>query len=200
MKRGGKHYAVSGETTRIDIINTKRESSGDTVEFKPPVKHRRISYFLFTLLVCALLAGMAAAVLAVDYWGREISDGTETAFAFGISEEGKARLSFLGRNYDADISFLAPAADFFARAGEVIGSQVPESLRFLMGSVPKIYDAVTDAVSAAVKWIRDLVTGEDEDTSGTVFTAWAPSSTNRPCTAELTGIAPPAGVPNSEGR
>ena len=126
----------------------KNPSGGDTREFVFPQKHTRAGLFFFTFVTCLLLAAAAAAVLAVDYGGRAMNVGAEPTAAFAVSEAGEAHLSFLGRDYRADVSFLLAADSFLTRTAGYLSRRVPASLRLAVKELPVLYDKTEKTAKA----------------------------------------------------
>ena len=122
----GRHYrrptCVTGGTTREYRVK----------------RHKNASLFLFTLTACLLLALAAAGVLAVDFGGRAVREGAEPTAAFAVSEAGQAKLSFLGREYRADVSFLLSADRFLVKTGTHLSRLTPACLRLAVAGLPTV--------------------------------------------------------------
>lgn len=132
-KKRGAHFAVRG----------KSPSSGDTREFALPSKHHYLSYFFFTLFICILLVSLALAILSVDFFGRSTFEKTDATLALAISESGQAKLSLLGKEYTADVSFLAPLSDALCEGAEIIKKATPKSILVFFEGVPQVYGAAS---------------------------------------------------------
>lgn len=156
MSKQGKRFAPRRKKIKSD--QTPQSSiNGDTREFAVVTRRPAASYFFFTLFICFLLAFLAAAVLSVDYFGRAMSDGAEFTLAFNVSQDGQAHLSFLGRDYNADISFLAPVKDFLGKGASAAGEALPESLRFVFGAIPELYRGAASLAATVEKYIFELI-------------------------------------------
>lgn len=107
------------------------------------------------------MAGAAAATLSVDYRGRNVADGADLTLAFAVSEEGKAKLSLLGRDMEADVSFLRPVGDFLEETGGLINSRLPGTLRLMVDGVPRLYRAVAEALSTGETALAKRLSGEN---------------------------------------
>ena len=112
-------------------------TGGTTKEYRVPA-HRAASTFLFTLTACLLLALTAAGILAVDFGGRAVREGAEPTAAFAVSEEGEAKLSFLGREYRADVSFLLETDRFLVKTGTHLNRLIPACLRLAVAGLPTV--------------------------------------------------------------
>ena len=135
MIKGGKHFAV-GKTKEQGKNNAIR---GDTREFFVPRKNGA-RYFFFTLFACLLLALFGAAVLSVDYFGRAMSFGDEPTFVFNVTQEGEAKLTLLGRDYSADVSFLAVVGERTGDAANMIKQMMPKSVILMLSGIPILYE------------------------------------------------------------
>ena len=136
-KAKGAHFAPKKRRTQ-DV--------GDTKEFSVKVRHGYFSYFFFTLFVCALLVALAFMILSVDFFGRGAFEKTDATFALAVSESGQAKLSFFGRDYFADVSFLTPLSDALCEYGEIVKTATPKCILLFFESVPKVYENLTKQI------------------------------------------------------
>lgn len=145
-RKGGTHFAKK-----------KALVSGDTREFVLPKKHRYASYFFFTLFICALLVALTVAVLSVDFFGRGAFEKTEATLALAISESGQAKLSLLGKDYTADVSFLNPISDTLCESLEIVGNAIPKTVVWFFEGVPELYGEVARLIGEAEGEIISLL-------------------------------------------
>ena len=138
-KKRGAHFAVKGKSL----------SFGDTREFALPRKHRFASYFFFTLFICALLVTLAIMILSVDFFGRSTFEKTDATLTLAISESGQAKLSLLGKEYTADVSFLTPLSDTLCEGLEIIEKATPKCIVLFFEGVPEMYDKISRQIGEA---------------------------------------------------
>ncbi len=98
--------------------------------------------------------------MSVDFRGRDTAEGADLTFAFAVSEEGKAKLSFLGRDVTADVSFLRPVGDFLSETGTLLSSRIPGTLRMIGYGLPEGYKQVCRVLAHGEKAVVDLATGD----------------------------------------
>lgn len=153
----GKH--VKASPRRKEKGRMTASAAGDTKEFRLPPRRRRFfaRYFFFTLFICLLMAAAVAAALSVDFRGRMVAEETDLSLAFAVSEEGKARLSLLGRNMEADLSFLAPVKGFFQKTGDFLRSRTPGTFRVIAEGIPRLYEWTVDRLSKGEQLVASQI-------------------------------------------
>ena len=125
-----------------------RRRKDATREFYPTRRRRDAAYFFFTLFVCLMLVLLAFAALNVDFSGRAMKNGDEPTLAFKVSQSGQAKLTLLGRDYFADVSFLSPVGEFMQKAENIAADRMPAALKLTIKAIPRLYEAASRAAAA----------------------------------------------------
>jgi len=136
---------------RVSMDETRQFAVADKHLLKNRPVHGGVYYFSVTFMSVAVIAAMAAALLTVDFRGRQLAFGeNDSTVAFSNDSEGLAQINVLGREMNIDYAFALPAINGVSRVADYAGGMIPATVIADAKLIPQAYIALCGYIAEAV--------------------------------------------------